>query len=396
MNKKPVFPWIKTDTPRKCVLLMVILVFLLIPMGVSAGTTGTAAITGNVMHFPLARFTANITAGHAPLGVQFTDQSGDDTANWTWNFGDGTGSNEQNPTHIFAAGTYTVTLAVSNEAGSSTIIATNYITGLQTPTGSVLSPSSPASGSSGGGGGGGGTGSSGLFAGLQTFFDQLAPPEASAETTVNGMGSLASTPLTADLGSMPGITVWWTTWINDPPAPDARIITVIRQNADQSTLDAFTTALHRTGLDIGSLAYVMIIQKTGTTTTGPATISMTAPQDVVTRNGGIDAIQIVRMGDDGTAECLVTSFAGYDRNNDYLIFTAASPHGLSTFGLVAIKPYTPPAPVSGQMAPVPGPATHATTNEASASVPLMMAMGIVFAVFAIIGAAVLTSIRRKT
>ncbi|MDD1690617.1 MAG: PKD domain-containing protein [Methanoregula sp.] len=345
------------------------------------------------MHFPLARFTVNSTSGPAPLGIQFTDQSGNDPAYWRWDFGDGTGSTEQNPTHIFTAGTYTVTLTVSNEAGSSTMVAKNYITGLQSMAGPII-PSS--SGSSGGGGGGGGTGSSGLFAGLQTFFGQLAPPEASAETPVNGMGSFASTPLTADLGGMPGVTVWWTTRINDPPAPDARIITVIRQDPDMSTLDTFTNAFHRTGLEISSLAYVMIIQETGTTSTGPATISMTAPQDWVTRNGGIDAIQIVRMGDDGTTECLITSFTGYDRNNGYLIFTAASPHGLSTFGLVATKPYTPPAPVSGQMAPVPGPAAQATGNEASASVPLMMAMGIVFAVLALIGAAVLISIRRKT
>ncbi|MFA6331631.1 MAG: PKD domain-containing protein [Methanoregula sp.] len=398
MNNKTAFHWIKADTPRKCVLIMGILAFLIIPLVVSGETAGTMAITGNVMHFPLARFTANITAGPAPLGVQFTDQSGNDPSDWIWDFGDGTGATDRNPTHTFAIGTYTVNLTVSNEAGSSTIVTKNYITGLQALAGSSQSPAPPASGSSGSGGGGG-SGSSGPSAGLQRS-GQLAPPEASAETPVNGLGTLTSTPLTADLNDMPGVTVSWTTLINDRPAPDARITTVIRQNADQSTLNAFTTAFHLAGLEISRVAYVMIIQKTGTTSAGPATITMTAPRDWVTRNGGIDAIQIVRMDDDGTTESLVTSFAGYDRNNGYLTFTAPSPHGLSTFGLVATKPYTPAetpaAPASGQMAPVPDPGAPATTNEASASVPLMIAVGSIFAVLAITGAALLTSIRRKT
>jgi hypothetical protein len=59
---------------------------------------------------------------------------------------------------------------------------------------------------------------------------------------------------------------------------------MIRQNADQSTLNAFTPPLHLAGQDIGSLAYVMIVQKTGITSTGPVTVSMNAPPDWVTRN----------------------------------------------------------------------------------------------------------------
>jgi PKD repeat protein len=45
-----------------------------------------------------------------------------------WNFGDGTTSTEQNPTHIFTVlGTYTVTLTVTNAGGTDSEVKTGYI-----------------------------------------------------------------------------------------------------------------------------------------------------------------------------------------------------------------------------------------------------------------------------
>ncbi|MBP7143824.1 MAG: PKD domain-containing protein, partial [Methanoculleus sp.] len=77
---------------------------------------------------PVADFTANVTAGEAPLAVQFTDLSTNATA-WAWNFGDGATSAEQNPVHTYtAAGVYTVNLTVTNDFGSDTEVKTNYIT----------------------------------------------------------------------------------------------------------------------------------------------------------------------------------------------------------------------------------------------------------------------------
>ena len=55
------------------------------------------------------------------LNVDFTDESTDSDNNiisWYWNFGDGTTSSEQNPTHIYSeADDYTVTLSVIDEDG---------------------------------------------------------------------------------------------------------------------------------------------------------------------------------------------------------------------------------------------------------------------------------------
>ncbi len=54
------------------------------------------------------------------LDVQFTDQSTGDVASVTWDFGDGTTSNDVNPLHTYAGGgTYTVTLTIGSADGRS-------------------------------------------------------------------------------------------------------------------------------------------------------------------------------------------------------------------------------------------------------------------------------------
>ena len=57
------------------------------------------------------------------LNVMFSDLSTDannDIASWDWNFGDGASSSEQNPSHTYAAaGTYDVTLTVTDATGES-------------------------------------------------------------------------------------------------------------------------------------------------------------------------------------------------------------------------------------------------------------------------------------
>ena len=45
--------------------------------------------------------------------ILFTDNSTGSPTSWSWNFGDGTTSNLQNPTHTYTAGTYTVSLTIS-------------------------------------------------------------------------------------------------------------------------------------------------------------------------------------------------------------------------------------------------------------------------------------------
>ncbi len=82
---------------------------------------------------PVADFAAANTSGSDSLTVQFTDTSANYPTSWLWDFGDGTTSTEQNPTHTYTTpGVYTVKLTASNLAGSDTMTKTGYITVLDT------------------------------------------------------------------------------------------------------------------------------------------------------------------------------------------------------------------------------------------------------------------------
>jgi PKD repeat protein len=62
---------------------------------------------------PIADFTFSPASGNAPLTAEFADLSTNSPTSWSWDFGDGETSNEQNPAHVYtSAGTYTVTLSV--------------------------------------------------------------------------------------------------------------------------------------------------------------------------------------------------------------------------------------------------------------------------------------------
>jgi len=85
----------------------------------------------NVLSPPLtleAAFSAVHTNGNVPLEVAFTDQSTGIATGWTWQFGDGEGSAEQHPVHMYQkAGTYNVSLIVSGPDGTSETTSDGYI-----------------------------------------------------------------------------------------------------------------------------------------------------------------------------------------------------------------------------------------------------------------------------
>ena len=86
----------------------------------------------NVIGVPSANFTANATNGSAPMNVQFNDHSTNNPTSWSWNFGDGATSTEQNPAHTYTKpGVYTVSFTATNVGGSNTetqIITVNDVT----------------------------------------------------------------------------------------------------------------------------------------------------------------------------------------------------------------------------------------------------------------------------
>ncbi|MGO9690240.1 MAG: PKD domain-containing protein, partial [Syntrophobacteraceae bacterium] len=78
---------------------------------------------------PTAGFSADWTSGPAPLLVQCADTSTGSVTGWSWNFGDGSTSTAQYPSHVYSnPGIYTVSLTATGPGGSNTNTETNYVT----------------------------------------------------------------------------------------------------------------------------------------------------------------------------------------------------------------------------------------------------------------------------
>lgn len=95
------------------------------PLGSS--TASEVLVVGEAL---AANFSFSPRQGEAPLVVNFTDRSGGNPTAWTWDFGDGQTSNEQNPSHIYTTPRpegYSVTLRVSNAEGTSTYTAPDRV-----------------------------------------------------------------------------------------------------------------------------------------------------------------------------------------------------------------------------------------------------------------------------
>ncbi len=97
---------------------------------------------------PVANFTANQTSGCGTVAVNFTDQSTNNPATWSWQFTGGTPSTSpvQNPSVAYSsAGTYNVSLTVANASGSDSETKSGYITVYSNPStaASTFNPSCP-------------------------------------------------------------------------------------------------------------------------------------------------------------------------------------------------------------------------------------------------------------
>ncbi len=80
--------------------------------------------TSPLEDFPSAGFSASTQSGYGALTVVFSDTSYGIITGWNWNFGDGSSTTIQNPTHVYgvvsAPTTYKVTFVVTNLLGTST------------------------------------------------------------------------------------------------------------------------------------------------------------------------------------------------------------------------------------------------------------------------------------
>lgn len=86
---------------------------------------------GGTVTAPVADFSAGSTTVTEGESVNFSDQSSNNPTTWEWSFegGDPSTSTQQNPSVTYnTAGTYEVSLSVSNSAGSDSETKSNYIT----------------------------------------------------------------------------------------------------------------------------------------------------------------------------------------------------------------------------------------------------------------------------
>jgi len=81
-----------------------------------------------------ADFSADKTGVVVGQAVNFSDQSSGNPTQWLWDFGDGSTSTEQNPTHAYnTMGVFTVSLTVTNLVEADTTTVNSFILVLEAP-----------------------------------------------------------------------------------------------------------------------------------------------------------------------------------------------------------------------------------------------------------------------
>jgi PKD repeat protein len=119
----------------------------------NGGATGSASVSITVSspgnQPPTATASASPLSGPAPLSVVFTGSGSDPDgtiASYTWSFGDGGTSAQQNPSHGYAAsGNYTATLTVTDNNGATGAATVSITVGTNQPP-SASASRSPSSG----------------------------------------------------------------------------------------------------------------------------------------------------------------------------------------------------------------------------------------------------------
>jgi PKD repeat protein len=95
----------------------------------NAGCVSTYRLPDSiVVTRPRAGFTSNFTTICPDVPIQFTDTSRGSSLSWSWDFGDGTTSTLQNPTHTYTGSdsNYTVKLIITDLSGcQDSVVATN-------------------------------------------------------------------------------------------------------------------------------------------------------------------------------------------------------------------------------------------------------------------------------
>jgi len=123
--------------------------------------------------------------------------------------------------------------------------------------------------------------------------------------------------------------------------PDASINISISQDPDEDVLTSFELVAMGDGNVVADIACTLSVEKTNLENgidLGEAIIIMKVGRAWVERYG-VDNVQIMRYSEEGECQVLRTTFMGYE--GEQALFQAASPGGLSVFGLAALIPLSP-------------------------------------------------------
>ena len=201
----------------------------------------------------------------------------------------------------------------------------------------------------------------------------------------------AINPIAREIEGLGTITASLILNLTGIPAADGRLDVAFNATPDAAAGNAFALAAAENGKEITALAYTMTVTRTnlenGEDIAG-AVIRMTISPGWVEEHGGADAIRIARSAEDGTYQVLETRVVGTDESGN-LIVEAASPGGLSTFGLLAVRAAQDTHATAATSA-APG-ASSAAGTPAEASPLIISAIGAI----PVIGTAYLIARRRR-
>ncbi|GAB7015503.1 hypothetical protein [Methanogenium cariaci] len=150
-------------------------------------------------------------------------------------------------------------------------------------------------------------------------------------------------PVRGQVPDVGNVTAGFMVNMTGMPGENATIESMITKAPSSEMLSYFQLAAAGEGVGVRDVAYTLNIQKSGIANgedISNATIRMAVTPAWVSAHGGMDAIQIIRHGEEGVTEMLETTFVGYDAEG-LMIFEAFSPNGLSLFGMAAVSSSAP-------------------------------------------------------